>query len=80
MKARAKQIDRAGSMIGVRQKRTTDRHRHVLVEEIEHTAPSQSFTEAVARAQAMSRQLLAGKEKVTVDDFLAERREAAVLE
>ena len=31
--------------------------------------------EAVARAQAMSRRLLAGKPALSVDDFLAHRRE-----
>jgi bifunctional DNA-binding transcriptional regulator/antitoxin component of YhaV-PrlF toxin-antitoxin module len=34
-----------------------------------------SIREAVARAQAMSRRLLAGKPNLSVDDFLAHRRE-----
>ncbi len=34
-----------------------------------------SIREAVARAQAMSRRLLAGKPGLSVDDFLAHRRE-----
>ena len=34
-----------------------------------------TINEAVARAQAMSRRLLAGKPGLSVDDFLAHRRE-----
>ena len=34
-----------------------------------------SIREAVARAQEMSRRLLAGKPQLSVDDFLAHRRE-----
>jgi bifunctional DNA-binding transcriptional regulator/antitoxin component of YhaV-PrlF toxin-antitoxin module len=34
-----------------------------------------TIAEAVARAQAMSRRLLAGKPNLSVDDFLAHRRE-----
>jgi bifunctional DNA-binding transcriptional regulator/antitoxin component of YhaV-PrlF toxin-antitoxin module len=33
-----------------------------------------TIDEAVARAQAMSRRLLAGKRSVSVDDFLKERK------
>ena len=34
-----------------------------------------TIAEAVARAQAISRRLLAGKPELSVDDFLAHRRE-----
>jgi bifunctional DNA-binding transcriptional regulator/antitoxin component of YhaV-PrlF toxin-antitoxin module len=34
-----------------------------------------STREAVARAQALSRRLLAGKPNVSVDDFLAQRKQ-----
>jgi len=39
-----------------------------------------TIAESVVRAQALSRRLLKGKRKFTVDDFIAERRREAARE
>ncbi len=45
----------------------------VVVEETEEGIVLRTVSQAVARAQAISRKLTAGKAGATVDDFLAER-------
>jgi AbrB family looped-hinge helix DNA binding protein len=49
----------------------------VIVEETEDAIVLRTLSQAVARAQALSRKLTAGKDGATVDDFLAERRREA---
>jgi len=49
----------------------------VLVEETEDAIVLRTISQAVARAQALSRKLTAGKAGATVDDFLAVRRREA---
>lgn len=46
----------------------------VLIEETEDGIMLRSVAQAVARAQALSRQLTAGKDGASVADFLADRR------
>lgn len=48
----------------------------LLIEETEDGIMLRSVAQAVARAQALSRQLTAGKDGVSVADFLADRRRA----
>ncbi len=52
-----------------------DRGGRVVLELDEGEIRIRTVQQAVARAQAMSRQLLAGKPGLSVDDFLAHRRE-----
>jgi len=52
----------------------------VVVEETEDGIVLRTVSQAVARAQAISRRLTAGKARATVDDFLAERRREAKAE
>ena len=47
----------------------------VLVEETDDGFVLRTVAQAVARAQALSRALLDGKPDVTVDAFIAERRQ-----
>ena len=49
----------------------------VYLEETEDAIVLRTVSQAVARAQALSRKLTAGKAGATVDDFLAERRREA---
>ncbi len=49
----------------------------VIVEETEDAIVLRTVGQAVARAQALSRKLTAGKAGTTVEDFLAERRREA---
>jgi AbrB family looped-hinge helix DNA binding protein len=49
----------------------------VIVEETEDSIVLRTVSQAVTRAQALSRKLTAGKAGATVDDFLAERRREA---
>jgi len=49
----------------------------VVVEETDDGIILRTVSQAVARAQAISRKLTAGKTGATVDDFLAERRREA---
>jgi len=49
----------------------------VIVEETEDSIVLRTVSQAVARAQALSRKLTDGKAGATVDDFLAERRREA---
>jgi AbrB family looped-hinge helix DNA binding protein len=49
----------------------------VIVEETKDGIVLRTVEQAVARAQALSRELIAGKTGATVDDFLAERRQDA---
>jgi len=52
-----------------------DRGGNVVIELDGNEIRIRSIREAVARAQEMSRRLLAGKPQLSVDDFLAHRRE-----
>ena len=52
-----------------------ERGGNVIVELDGNDIRIRTVHEAVARAQAMSRRLLAGKLALSVDDFLAHRRE-----
>ena len=47
----------------------------VYLDEIEDGLVIRTTSQAVARAQAISRRLLAGKQGASVEDFLRERRE-----
>ena len=49
----------------------------VLLEETDDGVVLRTVSQAVARAQALSRQWTAGKDGASVDDFIAERRQAA---
>jgi AbrB family looped-hinge helix DNA binding protein len=49
----------------------------VLLEETEDGIVLRTVAQAVARAQAISRQLLAGKDAPTVDEYIADRRREA---
>lgn len=50
----------------------------ILLEETDDGVVLRTVAQAVARAQALSRQLLAGKDAPTVDEYIAERRREAV--
>ena len=52
----------------------------VLVEDTGDAIVLRTLDQAVARAQAMSRRLVAGRPGASVDDFLAERRREAEIE
>ena len=52
----------------------------VLVEDTGDAIVLRTLDQAVARAQAMSRRLVAGRPGASVDDFLAERRREAEVE
>jgi AbrB family looped-hinge helix DNA binding protein len=52
----------------------------VVIEDAGDGFVIRTLPQAIARAQAMSRRLLEGKPKATVDDFLASRREEAARE
>jgi AbrB family looped-hinge helix DNA binding protein len=52
----------------------------VVIEDAGDGLVIRTLPQAIARAQAMSRSLLEGKPKATVDDFLASRREEAARE
>jgi AbrB family looped-hinge helix DNA binding protein len=52
----------------------------VIVEETDDGIILRTVGQAVARAQALSRELMAGKSGATVDDFLADRRQEAETE
>ena len=49
----------------------------VSIEEVDERAVLRTVSQAVARAQALSKRLTAGREGATVADFLAERRREA---
>ena len=49
----------------------------VLLEETDDCVVLRTVSQAVARAQALSRKWIAGKDGGSVDDFIAERRRAA---
>jgi hypothetical protein len=48
-----------------------------LIEETDDGVVLRTVSQAVARAQALSKRLTAGKEGATVADFLADRRREA---
>jgi bifunctional DNA-binding transcriptional regulator/antitoxin component of YhaV-PrlF toxin-antitoxin module len=50
---------------------------NVVVELADREIRIRSVPEAVARAQAISKRLLAGKPDITVDEFIAERHREA---
>jgi AbrB family looped-hinge helix DNA binding protein len=52
-----------------------ERGRNVVLELDDGEIRIRTVPEVVARAQALSRRLLAGKPDVSVDEFLAQRRE-----
>ena len=52
----------------------------VLIEETDDGVVLRTVSQAVTRAQALSKRLTAGKEGATVADFLANRRREAVSE
>lgn len=52
----------------------------VLIEDRGSEIVIRTLSQAVARAQEISRKLMAGKEGGTVDDFLADRRREAEAE
>jgi AbrB family looped-hinge helix DNA binding protein len=52
----------------------------VLIEDRGNEIVIRTVSQAVARAQEISRKLTAGKEGASVDDFLADRRREADLE
>ncbi len=52
----------------------------VLLEETDDGVVLRTVSQAVARAQALSRKWTAGKDGASVDDFIAERRLAAEAE
>ena len=52
----------------------------VLIEEADDGVVLRTVSQAVARAQALSKRRTAGKEGATVADFLADRRREAVSE
>jgi len=54
--------------------------REAIIEEAEGAIVLRTVSQAVARAQALSRKFTAGKAGATVDDFLAGRRRAANVE
>lgn len=52
----------------------------VLVEDVGDAIILRTLDQTVARAQAMSRRLIAGRAGASVDDFLADRAREAVCE
>ncbi len=52
----------------------------VLIEETDDGVVLRTVSQAVARAQALSKRLTTGKEGATVADFLADRRREASVE
>ncbi len=60
-----------------RRRHGLDRGGDIIIEDTGDAIVLRTLDQVVARAQALSRQLLAGKEDVSVDDFLEERRREA---
>lgn len=60
--------------IDVRAEVGLERGGNVIVEVVEGELHVRSVAQAMERARALTRRIIAGKEGGTVDDFLAERR------
>lgn len=77
MRARVMPDGRVSLPADMRRRHGLDRGGEVIVEDTGDAIVLRTLDQIVARAQALSRQLLAGKENVSVDDFLEERRREA---
>jgi bifunctional DNA-binding transcriptional regulator/antitoxin component of YhaV-PrlF toxin-antitoxin module len=77
MKARVMPDGRVSLPADMRRRHGLDRGGEVIIEDTGDAIVLRTLDQIVARAQALSRQLLAGKENVSVDDFLEERRREA---
>ncbi len=77
MKARVMPDGRVSLPADMRRRHGLDRGGDVIIEDTGDAIVLRTLDQIVKRAQALSRQLLAGKENVSVDDFLEERRREA---
>jgi AbrB family looped-hinge helix DNA binding protein len=78
MKAKVMPDGRVSLPAGVRRRHGLANGGERIVEDVGDGIVLRTLDEVVARAQAWSRKLVAGKKGATVDDFLADRaREAA---
>lgn len=79
MKARVMPDGRISLPADLRKRHGLAQGGDVILEDVGDAIVLRTLDQAVARAQALSRALVAGKPSVSVDDFLADRaREAAV--
>ncbi|AMJ63739.1 AbrB/MazE/SpoVT family DNA-binding domain-containing protein [Bosea sp. PAMC 26642] len=77
MRARVMPDGRVSLPADMRRRHGLDRGGDVIVEDTGDAIVLRTLDQIVARAQELSRQLLAGKANVSVDDFLEERRREA---
>ncbi len=77
MKARVMPDGRVSLPADMRRRHGLDRGGDIIIEDTGDAIVLRTLDQIVKRAQALSRELLAGKANVSVDDFLAERRREA---
>jgi bifunctional DNA-binding transcriptional regulator/antitoxin component of YhaV-PrlF toxin-antitoxin module len=77
MKARVMADGRVSLPADMRRRHGIERGGDVVLEDTGDAIVLRTLDQIVARAQELSRQLLAGKTNVSVDDFLEERRREA---
>ena len=77
MKARVMPDGRVSLPADMRRRHGLDRGGDIIIEDTGDAIVLRTLDQIVKRAQALSRQLLAGKANVSVDDFLEERRKEA---
>ncbi len=80
MKARVMPDGRVSLPAELRRKHGLAQGGEVIVEDTGDAIVLRTLDQVVARAQALSRKLLAGREGASVDDFLADRRREAEAE
>ncbi len=77
MKARVMPDGRVSLPAELRRRHGLAQGGEVIVEDTGDAIVLRTLDQVVARAQALSRKLLAGKDGASVDDFLADRRREA---
>ena len=77
MKARVMPDGRVSLPADMRRRHGLDRGGDIIIEDTGDAIVLRTLDQIVKRAQALSREILAGQTNVSVDDFMAERRREA---